>query len=171
MRCSAATWATRSKIKEAIPIRLKKIISRLLSRNAAVILLILLQIGFILLSVTALGEKYYIIYFALILLDVILAVFITNKSEPSSYKLTWLVTISIFPLFGGISYLLIKLSQRQPKLADSQYRKNARPMLSLKDVPTRSTFAGTFQATGFIPFVRMISLSIIPSVRYSLSTS
>ena len=130
----------RSKTKEAIPIRLKKIISRLLSRNAAVILLILLQIGFILLSVTALGEKYYIIYFALILLDIILAVFITNKSEPSSYKLTWLVTISIFPLFGGISYLLIKLSQRQPKLADSQYRKNARPML-VQDEATLNSLA------------------------------
>ena len=58
-----------------------------------------------------------------------LAVFITNKSEPSSYKLTWLVTISIFPILGGISYLLIKLSQRQPKLADSQYRARAKPML------------------------------------------
>ena len=104
------------------------------------IILLLLQIGFIFLSVTSIGEKYYIVYFLLIALDIFLAVFITNKSEPSSYKLTWLVTISIFPLLGGISYLLIKLSQRQPKLADSQYRSRAKPML-VQDVGTVSALA------------------------------
>ena len=93
------------------------------------IILILFQLAFIFLSVTSIGEKYYIVYLLLVMLDVVLAVFITNKSEPSSYKLTWLVTISIFPLLGGVSYLLVKLSQRQPKLADSQYRSKARPML------------------------------------------
>ena len=66
-------------------IKIKKLISRLLSRNAAVIILILLQMAFIFLSVTSIGEKYYIVYFLLIVLDVILAVFLTNKSEPSSY--------------------------------------------------------------------------------------
>lgn len=121
-------------------IKLKKIISRILSRNAAIIVLILLQLAFIFLSVTSIGERYYIVYFMLMVLDVVLAVLITNKSEPSSYKLTWLVTISVFPLLGGISYLLIKLSQRQPKLADSQYRSKARNML-VQDAETASALA------------------------------
>lgn len=92
------------------------------------------------LSVTTIGEKYYLVSFALIALDIVLAVYITNKSEPSSYKLAWLVIISIFPLLGGVTYVLIKMSQRQPKLADSQYRKNARPML-VQDEATVSALA------------------------------
>ncbi len=98
--------------------------------------------GFIFLSVTSIGEKYYIVYLLLVVLDIVLAVFITNKSEPSSYKLTWLVTISIFPLLGGISYLFVKLSQRQPKLADSHYRTKARPML-VQDDDTAKALAET----------------------------
>lgn len=91
--------------------------------------MLLLQIGFVFLSVASLGEKYYIVYLLLIALDIILAIFITNKNEPTSYKLTWLIMISIFPLFGGISYIFVRLSKQQPKLADSQYREKARQLL------------------------------------------
>ncbi len=115
--------------KDVIIIKIKKILSRLLSRNAAVIILLLMQIGFIFLSVTTIGEKYYLIYFMLVVLDIILAIFITNKSEPSSYKLSWLITISVFPLLGGVVYLFVKMSKQQPKLADSLYREKARQLL------------------------------------------
>ncbi|MBQ1518220.1 MAG: cardiolipin synthase [Ruminococcus sp.] len=85
--------------------------------------------AFLFLSVVSLGERYYIVYFMLIVLDVMLAIYITNKSEPSSYKLTWLVTISIFPLLGGLTYIFVKLTQHQTKLADMEYRNKARHML------------------------------------------
>ncbi len=112
---------------------LKKILSKILSRNAATVLLLLLQIGFIILSVTALGEKYYIIYFILIILDIVLVIFITNKNEPSSYKMPWLVVISVFPLMGGILYLFIKMSQQQPKLAETRFRTRAKKLLIQND--------------------------------------
>ena len=71
------------------------------------------------LSVTTIGEKYYLVSFALIALDIVLAVYITNKSEPSSYKLAWLVIISIFPLLGGVTYVLIKIDRKSTRLNSS----------------------------------------------------
>ena len=92
---------------------LKKILSKILSRNAATVLLLLLQIGFIILSVTALGEKYYIIYFILIILDIVLVIFITNKISLSristylvfkiAFTITWFVSI-IGRSFGFFSF-------------------------------------------------------------------
>lgn len=93
----------------------KKILSTLFSRSFIFALIIILQIAFLILTVTALGEKFYFVYLFLVVLDVILVIYITNKNDNPSYKLSWIVAISVFPLLGGIAYIFIKQSQKFPK--------------------------------------------------------
>ena len=109
--------------------KLKKLLSSLLSTNAAFVILLLLQIFFLLFMVTSLGERFVMIYFLLIVLDVVLMVYITNKNEPISYRMAWIVAISVFPLFGGVSYLFLKLSQQFPKSLDMRNQKQSKELL------------------------------------------
>ncbi|MCR4793932.1 MAG: PLD nuclease N-terminal domain-containing protein, partial [Ruminococcus sp.] len=109
--------------------KLKKLLSSLLSTNAAFVILLLLQIFFLLFIVTRLGERFVLVYFLLIVLDIVLLVYITNKNEPISYRMAWIVAISIFPLFGGVSYLYLKLSQQFPKSLDMRNQKQSKELL------------------------------------------
>ena len=66
--------------------KLKKFLSIILSRNAAFVLLLLMQIAFLGVLVYGLRERFYMVYFILIAIDIVLAVFIMNKKEPPAYK-------------------------------------------------------------------------------------
>ena len=90
--------------------KLKKFLSIILSRNAAFVLLLLMQIAFLGVLVYGLRERFYMVYFILIAIDIVLAVFIMNKKEPPAYKLSWIVMISVFPILGGVFYLFLKSS-------------------------------------------------------------
>ena len=83
--------------------KLKKLLGSILSSNAAFVILLLLQIGFLWLAVASLGEHFVFFYIALIALDIFLVIYITNKNEPISYRVAWVVLISVFPLLGGVS--------------------------------------------------------------------
>ena len=113
--------------------KIKKLFSSLLSTNAAFVILLLLQIGFLMLAVMSLGERFVFIYIALIVLDIILAIYITNKNDPISYRVSWIIIISIFPLLGGVSYLFIKLTQQFPKSLDMRNQKQSRELLVQDD--------------------------------------
>lgn len=109
--------------------KIKKLLSSILSTNAAFVILLLLQIAFLMLAVESLGSRFYFVYFILIILDIILAIYITNKNEPIAYRFTWIVIISAFPIMGGISYLFLKLSQQMPKSLDMRNQKQTRELL------------------------------------------
>ncbi|MBR1432321.1 cardiolipin synthase [Ruminococcus sp.] len=113
--------------------KLKRILSSILSSNAAFVIMLLLQIGFLMLAVMSLGERFVFVYFALIVLDIILAIYLTNKNEPVSYRVSWIIIISIFPLLGGVSYLFIKLTQQFPKSIDMRNQKQTRTLLVQED--------------------------------------
>lgn len=108
---------------------IRRFLRHLLSRNAVTIFLLILQLAFLAIAVSAIGERFYIVYLALILLDVVLVVYLMNKNEPSAYKLAWIVTISIVPLFGGVVYLYVKQTQQLPKAMEAHYQKHTRELL------------------------------------------
>lgn len=104
----------------------KKILGKIFSRNFVFIVLLLTQIGFFIFSVNYLREQFYFMYLFLILLDVFLVFFIMNKADNPSYKLSWIIAISVVPLFGGLAYLFIKASQRVPKWINRLYHQHAK---------------------------------------------
>lgn len=109
--------------------KLKKILGSVLSTKAAIVLLLLFQVAFLMLAVMSLGERFYFVYFALIILDIILSIYITNRNEPVAYRVSWIVIISAFPILGGISYLFLKTTQQFPKSFDLRSQKQTKELL------------------------------------------
>lgn len=91
--------------------------------------MLLFQAVFLIIAVVSIGKNFFAIYAALVVLDVCLSIFIINSSEPSAYKLTWLVTISAFPLIGGAAYIFIRLSGSFPKSVERIYRRRSVKLL------------------------------------------
>ncbi|MCR5601520.1 MAG: cardiolipin synthase [Ruminococcus sp.] len=109
--------------------KLKKLLGNALSSNAAFVILLLLQILFLTMAVFSLGERFVFVYFALIVLDIVLIVYITNKNEPISYRVAWIIIISIFPILGGVSYLFLKMTQQFPKSLDIRNQERTKELL------------------------------------------
>lgn len=98
-----------------------------LSKIIIVGILIVLQIAILLFATLRLGD--YLAYFETIytILSVVVVIYIVNKKENPAYKLAWSVTILVFPLFGGIFYLIVAgnrssehfIHKMQKSIADS----------------------------------------------------
>lgn len=57
-------------------------------------------------------------YWGLMMLSIGATLFIISKNTNPAYKIAWLVPILLFPVFGGLFYLLLggnRLSRRQPE--------------------------------------------------------
>lgn len=69
--------------------------------------LILLQVVFIVFTILNLGEYYAYLHAACTVVSIIVVVYIINKPDNPAYKLAWVVPILLFPIFGGIFYIVI----------------------------------------------------------------
>ena len=99
-------------------IHAKSIFSLLLSKMVIVALLILIQIAILVLLVLFLSDYFTIVYGVLSLLSVGIAVWLVSKNENPSYKLAWIIPIMLFPLFGGVFYLMFGNQSMPKKLVD-----------------------------------------------------
>ena len=76
----------------------------------------MIQIGVTIFFTLQYRESFFNFYFASLILSIVIAfIIINNKSNPS-YKIAWMIPILIFPIFGGLFYLLYggnKLSTRE----------------------------------------------------------
>ncbi len=95
---------------------LAKIISKTLKflqrRLVIVVLLILIQVVWMTYMVTVIGENYKLVQMLLELFSLVVVIYLVNKEENPAYKLAWTIPILIFPLFGGLMYLV--LGDKQP---------------------------------------------------------
>ena len=85
----------------------KKIKQLVASRITAVALLLILQIAVIVLLIVKLSKYFAFVYVGFMLLSLAVFLYVINKNDNPSYKLAWAIPIMIFPLFGGIFYLLL----------------------------------------------------------------
>ena len=83
-------------------------------RRLLIITIILAQLIFILFLIA--GTNLFFRYVDLVLVgfSVIVCIYILNKHEQSSYKLTWIFLILLFPIFGGTVYAFFH-TQSSPK--------------------------------------------------------
>jgi len=88
---------------------LKSILKFLFRRRVLVIISLIAQIllFFFLVAGTSIYLKFS--YWVLFLLSVIVCINIINKQEKAGFKLTWIFIILLFPLFGGILYVLLNI--------------------------------------------------------------
>ncbi|MFV0496814.1 MAG: cardiolipin synthase [Candidatus Fimivivens sp.] len=85
---------------------MKKIKKLLFSPTLIVAGLILGQVLLLLLLVLRLSQYFVAIYGVFMLISVIVTLVVVNKEVNPSYKLAWIIPILVFPLFGGLFYLI-----------------------------------------------------------------
>ena len=79
---------------------------RIFSRIVLVSLGIAIQIAWLLLIVFFLSDRYLWFAFGLNMLSLVIVLFIINRPGNPQIKMAWIVPILVFPLFGGIIFLL-----------------------------------------------------------------
>ena len=93
----------------------KKWFKKLLRKRLIMVLMILIQLAFVFFAI-AYGSKYYsIISTGLGLISLIVSLYILSNKSKSAFKLTWIFLILLFPLFGGLLYILFKVQSSTTK--------------------------------------------------------
>ncbi len=94
---------------------IKKLASLLFHRTALVALLLIMQVGVLAVMTMEFSSYFLYFYWFFIFLSLVAVLWIvSNRSDPG-YKIAWIIPILIFPVFGGLVYLLVggnRLSQR-----------------------------------------------------------
>ena len=85
----------------------QKWVRKLFRRRFFVALLLLLQLGLIVYTLASGSVASKIISAGLNILSISVSVYIISKKDKGSYKLTWVFLILLFPIFGGLFYLLV----------------------------------------------------------------
>lgn len=85
---------------------MKNTLKILLGRVGIIGVLIALQLGILILFMLAF-QKYFVYFYGICaLLSLLCVFFILNNNSNPGYKIAWIIPILIFPIFGGIFYLL-----------------------------------------------------------------
>lgn len=85
---------------------MKKLLKFLFSRIVIVSLLILLQFVLLLLFAIQFTEYFVFYYLISLLLAFCLSLAIVNRKDTAEYKIAWLVTVLLIPIFGTAVYLV-----------------------------------------------------------------
>ena len=76
----------------------------------------LIQIAIIIFCLLQYSENFFNFYIASLALSIVIVFIITNSKSNPSYKIAWIIPVMIFPVFGGLLYILYggnKLSTRE----------------------------------------------------------
>ena len=94
----------------------------LLRKRIFIILLLLLQIGVIIYTLISGSLTSAIISRVLTLLSIVVCLYIVSRRDKGAYKLTWVFMILLFPVFGGLFYLMFRIQSAARRAS----KKNAR---------------------------------------------
>ncbi len=84
---------------------MKKLLKIILNRRLMVIVLLLLQAGFI--AGLILTKSTRIVMTVLELLSLFVILYVINRRDKGAYKIAWIILMLIVPLFGGLLYIII----------------------------------------------------------------
>ena len=94
------------------------ILKKVFQRVVMVFISILAQLVVFVLLIWKFQDNNEIFYVLLLLLSMAASLVIISKNTNPAYKIAWLVPILIFPVFGGLFYLMLggnRISRRQRK--------------------------------------------------------
>lgn len=113
----------------------KKWLLALLRRRVLIIILLLLQLGVIIYTLASSSIESDIISNTLTFLSIIVSLYIVSKKGKGAYKLTWIFQILLFPVFGGLFYLLFHVQSETRKFSKniSKTEAKARNLLKLSE--------------------------------------
>lgn len=76
-------------------------------RTLSIVLMMVLQILVLVGSFTYLGIKYPFIWEVMNFLGGVVIIYIINRDEPPEFKLSWIIPLCLFPVFGVLIYVFI----------------------------------------------------------------
>ena len=85
---------------------MRKVLDFLLSRMVIVGLLILLQLFILLFGIWKISESFFDVYIFFFVISVLVVIYIVSRTDNPSYKLAWTIPVLLFPVFGGLFYLI-----------------------------------------------------------------
>src|SRR5690554_302160 len=85
----------------------KKILSLLFHRVTIVALAILVQLVALMLMIGRFGNYFPQFYVFSTILSIVVVIFIAAGTAKSAYKIAWIIPIVLFPIFGGLFYLVL----------------------------------------------------------------
>lgn len=92
-------------------------------RTAFVVMSLLLQISILLAGFRFLSHYMVYIYGGFTLLSAFVILYVVNKDENPSFKLAWIIPITVIPVFGTLLYLFLEL-QWEGKIINRKLREN-----------------------------------------------
>lgn len=85
---------------------MRRIFDSLFSRIAIVGLLIFIQLIILIIGIWKLSESFVYLYVFFFIISVLVVIYIVSRTDNPSYKLAWTIPVLLFPVFGGLFYLL-----------------------------------------------------------------
>ncbi|MCL2266211.1 MAG: cardiolipin synthase [Treponema sp.] len=96
--------------------KLRNKIKFIFRRRIMVILSLLGQIALLIFLIAGTGIYLQYSYLVLSFISVIVCIYIINKHEKAGFKLTWIFLILLFPIFGGILYIMLNFWSNPKKM-------------------------------------------------------
>lgn len=91
--------------KEQLQKGKRGLLSVVFGRTGIIVLLVLIQLGFLLLLFQFLNDYVFTFYWATVFLGFCLVVAMIGKPGNPAFKISWIVPILMFPVFGALFYL------------------------------------------------------------------
>lgn len=85
---------------------MKRLLNRIFSRMVMTCLLVALQLSVMIIGIIGLGYYYLYVSAALSVLSFIVVIYLITKDTNPDVKLAWIVPILVFPILGGLMYVL-----------------------------------------------------------------
>ena len=101
----------------------RKLLRIIFGRTAFVVMSLLLQISILLAGFRFLSHYMVYIYGGFTLLSAFVILYVVNKDENPSFKLAWIIPITVIPVFGTLLYRFLEL-QWEGKIINRRLREN-----------------------------------------------
>lgn len=101
----------------------RKLLRIIFGRTAFVVMSLLLQISILLAGFRFLSHYMVYIHGGFTLLSAFVILYVVNKDENPSFKLAWIIPITVIPVFGTLLYLFLEL-QWEGKIINRKLREN-----------------------------------------------
>lgn len=101
----------------------RKLLRIIFGRTAFVVMSLLLQISILLAGFRFLSHYMVYIYGGFTLLSAFVILYVVNKDENPSFKLAWIIPITVIPVLGTLLYLFLEL-QWEGKIINRKLREN-----------------------------------------------
>lgn len=107
---------------------MRKVLKFLFSRMAIVGLLLLFQLSLLVFCIWKLSESFVYLYAFFFIISILVVIYILSRRDNPSYKLAWTIPVLLFPIFGGLFYLIFggkKINKKYKEKIQKVYDKSS----------------------------------------------